>query len=257
MTRKGTQITYQSAGRNPDGDNRINLKGVPKIKSKKEIKKLSQDEDFFFIHVSDFETYGIDKLTHRHKTFFLLEPNPVTFYFSIAFDVVPQFEKAKNELSNLLRCKEQNETHLAIIFSLIFRVASIGILFSFLSIEAFMNQELPDYLKIDFRNKKMTKEDIQRWATFDEKLLSIIPEITKKDFNKRCPKQSSTLRKYKTLRDELVHLKQKKKAFASYNNIYQDILNINLSELVSIAKSYMNFYRPGTIINFEIPDNKL
>lgn len=80
----------------------------------------------------------------------------------------------------------------------------------------------------------MTKEDIQRKVTFNEKILNIIPGVTEKDFCERCPKQRSTLRKYKTLWDELVHLKQKEKAFASYNKIYQEILNINLSEFAYI-----------------------
>jgi len=251
MSKEGTKITYKSVGRNPDGDNRINLKNVPQIKSDKQLQKLLKDDEVKFIHVSDFETFAINKLLFNRKFFLLLEPNPVTFYFSIAFDLVPQLEKAKLQLKEILNSKNRNDISLGIVYSTIFRIGSIGIIFSFLSIEAFMNQELPDYEKIDFKNKKATKEEIQRWASFEDKLSKIIPNVSKKDFGKRYPKQEKLLKEYKKIRDELVHLKQKRTdGFASYNNIYQEILNLDLKNIVQIIKNYINYYKPNTIINY-------
>jgi hypothetical protein len=110
MNRIGTKITYKSIGKNPDGDNRINLKSVPKINSKKELQRLLKDDEIKFIHVTDFETYAVNKLVFNKKAFLLLEPNPVTFYFSIAFDLVPEFEKAKLELKNILKTVERNNS---------------------------------------------------------------------------------------------------------------------------------------------------
>lgn len=257
MKKEGTKITYKSIGRNPDGDNRINLKNVSKIKSKRELQKLLKDDKINFIHVSDFEIYAINKLLFNKKLFLLLEPNPVTFYFSIAFDLVSQFEKAKTQLKELLKKVEQDDrTNLAIIYSAIFRIGSIGMVFSFLSIEAFMNQELPDYQKIDFKNKKATKDEIQRWASFNEKLTNIIPKVTNKDFCKRYPRQGALLKEYKKIRDELVHLKQKRAdGLASYNKIYQDILSLDLNKVVQIVKTYINYHKSNTIINYERNEN--
>ncbi|MDD4416604.1 MAG: hypothetical protein PHI70_07465 [Proteiniphilum sp.] len=252
MKKEGTKITYKSIGKNPDGDNRINLKNTPKIKSKRELKELLKDDEIKFIYVSDFESYAVNKLLFNKKHFLLIEPNPVTFYFSIAFDLVSQFENAKAHLKELLKLTEPNDTSLAIIYSAIFRLGSIGVVFSFLSIEAFMNQKLPDYQKINFKNKKVTKDEIQRWASFDEKLTNIIPQVTNKDFCKKYSKQGILLKDYKKTRDELIHLKQKKTdGLASYSKIYQDILNLDLNKLVQIIKTYINYYKPDTIINFE------
>lgn len=251
MKEKGTKITYKSIGRNPDGDNLINLKNVPKIKTKKELKELLKDDEIKFIHVSDFESYAVNKLNINRRPFLLLEPNPVTFYFSIAFDLVPQFEKAKIHLKELLNSSEPNDLTLAIIYSAIFRIGSIGVVFSFLAIEAFMNQELPDYKKISYKNKQVTKDEIQRWASFDDKLTKIIPNIANKDFCRRYSRQGFLLKEYKKLRDELIHLKQKRTdGLASYGKVYQDILDLNLNEIVKIAKNYINYYKPNTIINY-------
>jgi len=251
MSKERTKITYKSIGRNSDGDNRINLKNIPKIKSEKQLQKLLKDDEIKFIQISDYESYAINKLFFNRKYFLLLEPNPVTFYFSIAFDSVAQFENVKSQLKELFSAKKQNDSSLGIIYSAIFRIGSIGVIFSFLSIEAFMNQELPDYEKIDFKNKKATKEEIQRWASFEEKLMTIIPKISKKDFCKRYPKQGKLLKEYKKMRDELVHLKQKRTdGLTSYNKIYQDILDLDLKKIIQITKNYINYYKPNTIINF-------
>ena len=256
MKIEGTKITYKSIGKNPDGDNRINLKSAPKIKSKKEFQKLLKDDEIKLIYVSDFETYAVNKLLFNKEFFLLLEPNPVTFYFSIAFDLVPQFEITKTQLKELLRIAEQSDRDIAVIYSAIFRIGSIGVVFAFLSIEAFINQELPDYQKIDFKNKKATKDEIQRWASFDEKLTHIIPKLTHKDFCKQYPRQGALLKKYKKIRDELVHLKQKRTdGFTSYNKIYQDILNLDLNIIVQTVKAYINYYKPNTIINYKREEN--
>ncbi len=252
MKDNGTKITYKSLGKNPHGDNRINLKNVPKINSKKEFKKHLNDEEMHFISVTDFETFAVDKFTYNRKKLLLLEPNPVTFYFSIAFDLISQFENTKQQLKKILKTEQPNERLLSIIYSAIFKIGSIGVVFSFLSIEAFINQELPDYGKIDFKNKKATKEEIQRWASFEDKLINIIPRVSKKDFCKKYTRQGVVLRDYKKLRDELVHLKQNRKdGLASYNKIYQDILNLDLKKIVLIVKNYINFYKPKTIENYE------
>ena len=49
--------------------------------------------------------------------------------------------------------------------------------------------------------------------------------------------------KLKRLRDELTHLKERRKSgFTLYDNVYQDILDLNLKSTVASVKAYINFY---------------
>lgn len=115
-----------------------------------------------------------------------------------------------------------------------------------------MNQILPDYAAIEFNGKLVLKQDIQRWATFDDKLLKIIPKIEGRNFCELYPRKAETIKELKKLRDELIHLKQKRKdGMTSYDDVYQDILNLNLKKIVFSVKSFVNFYHPKLIQNYK------
>ena len=252
----GTKITYKSLGRNPDGDNRINLKNVPRVSSKKEMRKALADPAIHFMKVTDHEIFAINKLLYKKKPFLLLEPNPVTFYYSIAYDLLQQIESARKQIEMYLNAEvdgsREKERMLHVTYSYVFKVASIGVIFSFSALEAFMNQQLPDYAGIEFNGKLLTKDDIQRWTSFDDKLHKIIPKLTSRNFCELYPAKAATIQNLKKLRDELIHLKQKRKdGVTSYNDIYQDMLNLNLKRIVSTIKSFVNFYQPKLIQNYK------
>lgn len=104
-----------------------------------------------------------------------MEPNPVTFYFSLAFDSIAQLENARNLLSEAML--DPSSSSKAMPFSFVFIVASVGIIFSFFAIEAFMNQMLPDYALINYNGKLVKKDVIQRYVPFDDKINRIIPDL--------------------------------------------------------------------------------
>lgn len=163
-----TAIKYKSRGNNPDADNRINLRGAKTVySSTKQLEKVHKDPAEFLAFVSDSEIYAFDKLILEKKRFFLLEPNPVTFYFSLAFDVLPQFEASRAKLLQVLNFTESQlepSPSKAIAFSYVFKVTSVGAIFSFLCIEAFLNQQIPDHTTVDYKGKKLSKIQVQRWV---------------------------------------------------------------------------------------------
>lgn len=83
---KGTKIKYKGLEYNTDGDRPVNLERIPKVTSQKDLKKALADKKMHFIHMTKDKMYGINKLSYKRQKFLLLEPNPVTFYYSIAFD---------------------------------------------------------------------------------------------------------------------------------------------------------------------------
>ena len=221
---KGTKIHFKGSEYNKDGDRPVQLNDVPKVTSEKQLKKILRDKSLVFLQITDKELLGVNRLSFKRKKFLMLEPNPVTFYFSLAFDVINQLEDARNKFMNALNERSGSKT---VEFSYLFKVSSVGIIFSFFALEAFMNQMLPDYALINYNGKLVQKDNIQRWASFEDKISSIIPKLSDKDFAQKHPKKMDRILKLKRLRDELTHLKERRKnGFTSYDNIYQDILDL-------------------------------
>jgi len=78
----------------------------------------------------------------------------------------------------------------------------------------------------------------------------IIPKLDGRNFCQSYPSKAKILEKLKHLRDELTHLKQKRKdGITVYDDIYQEMLLLDLRKIVNTVKSFINFYQPGTIQN--------
>lgn len=249
--KQGTKIQYKGSEYNEDGDRPVNLDNIPKIKSKKELQSAIDDPDMHFMHIGVDKIYGINKLSFKQHKFLLLEPNPVTFYFSLAFDSINQIELAKANLENTLN-SIADDGQKAQAFSFVFRVGSVAIVFSFLALEAFLNQMLPDHSLIEYKGKMLSKDKIERYCPFTDKLNLIIPTLTGKDFCKVYPSKVDKLESLKMLRDKLTHLKEIKSGFTSYNQVYQDILNTDLKSIVFTVKDFINFYSPELIENYNM-----
>jgi hypothetical protein len=254
---KGTKITYRGVGKpNPKKDNRTsmnNFDAIPKMKEG-EYKKFMRDSQHCFIHISDDNAYGICKLWYKRFPFLLPEPNPVTFYYSLAFDACKQFDDCHSKLALILQkdiTPYSKSNELAVAYSYLFKVNSMCIIFSFLAIEAFLNQQLPKYEEIIHKNKPVSKEKIERSFKFDQKINEVIPTLSGKDFGKVYPKQMVLIRELKNLRNELTHLKQQKgSGLTRYEALFQSVLDIDIKKIVRTVKQFVNFYYPRLIINY-------
>lgn len=250
--RKGTQIHYKGSLYNEDGDRPVNFgKKSSEPFTEEEIKAAFEDNELKFMHVGSEKIYGIDKLKFDNKYFLLLEPNPVTFYFSLAFDSVQQIDSVKLNLKKTL-LNNTNDGEKAQAFSFLFRVSSVSTIFSFLALEAFLNQSLPDYELVEFKGKMIGKKKIENEVYFKDKFNEIIPKLLNKNFAIEYPKESFTLMNLKKHRDKLIHLKEVQDGFTSYNGIYQDILDYDFKEIVDSVKKCINFYSPNLIVNYDL-----
>lgn len=250
--KKGTQIHYKGSPYNEDGDRPVNFgKKNSKPFTEEEIKAAFEDKELKFVKVGNDKMYGIDKLKLDDKYFLLLEPNPVTFYFSLAFDSIQQIDNVRLNLKKIL----SNSTHdgeKAQAFSFLFRVASVCTIFSFLALEAFLNQCLPDHELVEFKGKMIGKKKIQNDAYFNDKFNEIIPKLLNKNFTIEYAKESNIIMNLKKLRDKLIHLKEVQDGFTSYNSVYQDILDCDFKEIVDSVKKCINFYCPDLIVTYNL-----
>lgn len=253
----GTKITYKSLGHDPNEDYSWVAKEFGKgrkiANSEKELKRILKDPENHFIQLGKKDIYAVNKLKYKNKYFLLREGNPVTYYYSLAYDILPQIDEARLLLlDSLEREKSKYKWDPSVSFSYVFKVGANAIIFSFLALEAFMNQCLPDYAKIEYKGKMVDKNLIQKYALFETKFKLIIPKTTEKDFINRHPRKVEVILKIKKLRDELTHLKEMRKdGLAAYESIYNHILNVDLRKIINTVKFYINFHSPKTIQNYK------
>ncbi len=251
----GTKITYRQYGKpNLQKDNRKNLNGVLTM-TDENYQKTMNDPEMIFAHVTDDRIMGVNKLKYKGFPFLLVEPNPVTFYFSIAFDTCNQLAETSFRLDTIINSglsSLDKNRQLSVAYSYLFKVTSISIISSFLALEAFLNQQLPDDGTIEFKNKLWTKEKIQRIVSFEDKADVIIPSLCRKNFKGRYPNKFATILKLRNLRNDLIHLKHNKgQGLTYYDGVYQEILDVDMKSIVNTVKSFINFYYPKLIINYK------
>jgi hypothetical protein len=247
--KKGTEIKYNGTLYNEDGDHPVDLGKRTKAFTQEEIKEAYEDPELKFMLVGQDRIFGIDKLKLDDEYFLLLEPNPVTFYFSLAFDSVQQIAATRKNLKKILK-NSSNDGSKAQAFSFLFRVCAVCTTFSFLALEAFLNQMLPDTSLIEFKGKMVSKKTVEKEAYFNDKFNNIIPAILNKNFAEDFPADAAVIMQLKKMRDKLIHLKEVRDGFTSYNKIYQEILDTNFQQVVNCIKKCINFYRPNLIVTY-------
>ena len=247
-----TVITHTNIMKTKSKDNLDFVNRIPTVKSRSELKKILNESSKALFYVTEDKLYPCTILKYKKHNIIFSEPNPVSFYYSLAKGAALDIKKYRKLLDQFYSDKTklpigfQNDI---IIFSYIFKVGSVGIIFSFSAIEALLNQLIPDDYTTIKKIKKLTKAEIQRYFSFEEKITSIIPNITNKKFIDKYPQKYDLIKKLKKRRDELIHLKNNKEEnITYYTKIYQDVLEINLTELVQATKDICNYYQKKTII---------
>ena len=240
-----TKVTFTNKGKSPHKDNLDNLKGAPKF-HEEELKELLKDPDNGVFHVTEDETYPCSVLNYKGNKIIFPEPNPVSFFYSLAKGASTDFNKVKDWLDQFYKDKSSLPTHLqydTVIFSYIFKIGSAGIIFSFSAIEAILNQLIPDEFTITRKNKKLTKIEVQRYFNFEEKYKIVVQE-TGKDFKAEHQEDFEIISNdLKVIRNELMHLKNNKERHLTYyTKIYQDVLDLDLQRIVKSTKDFCNYY---------------
>jgi len=253
--KKGTKITNKAYPFNPDGDHDIHFDRID-VRSEVDYNTDFDDPDYFLIKIHKGKIFGVNKLKFKGRRFPLLEPNPVTFYFSMAFDAAQQIEHAHKQLEKSLS-NSDSSWPLSVSYSYVFKVATMGIVFGYTACEAFLNQKLPDFKEILMNDAKYyDKKHIEERFGFERKVTAVSIH-TQKDFVVQHPRKMERLIKLKELRHQLIHLKEVKQGMAtSYNDIYQSILDLNLKIMVNTVKSFINFYEPKMIVNYSYNSSK-
>lgn len=128
-----------------------------------------------------------------------------------------------------------------------------SIIFAYTAIEAFVNEEIPEDFVYETERSSTgilvayQKDSIERRVNLDEKLGTILP----KAINRPSPKGLKIWEDYlilKRLRDRIVHLKSRDRAYSKGRNLYPDsiwsqLLNPKQANYPLISKKIMLHFR--------------
>lgn len=176
--------------------------------------------------------------TKDGHTFQFPEPNPVHLYFRNACNHLAASQSLLSELKRIEPFHYELQYNKFLDY---FNEVTTGIIFLVTSVEAFINQHIPDNIiyTID-ENKQWDKTDIER-QDLKTKIKIIIPTIYDLYFLRTHEKEYSQIFNIQNLRDDLVHLKtEHKNNMTFYENIIKRILDFEPNKYVDAVFLYLN-----------------
>lgn len=183
--------------------------------------------------------------TKDGHTFQFPEPNPVHLYFQNACNRLAASQILLTELKAIDPFHHEQQYNKFLEY---FNEVTDGITFLVTSVEAFINQHIPDNIiyQVD-ENKQWNKSNIE-WKDLKTKMKVIIPAIYGSHFLKTNEKEYSQILDVQDLRDALVHLKTEHKDNKTfYEDIIKRLLDFEPGKFVDAVFLYLNSIRPDYI----------
>lgn len=185
-----------------------------------------------------------------NKPLVIPEPEPSILYFISASRKLNDIVSIREQLFNAIGLEKIIEADS--LFTEFFMLCSDFVINLFAALEAFNNCVIPDDFTIRIKKRLMNREKIQRFARFDEKVNSVIPQIFNKSFINDFTEKWEVINSLKSLRDNLIHTKNMSKNWAaSYRDIYRECLSIDFTNSYHYVRDYMNYYKPNWIENID------
>ncbi|WP_148783445.1 hypothetical protein [Aquimarina intermedia] len=243
-----------------------------KIKSQKQwLKELKQNRANVVLMDDNGQAFQATTFLHKMQIYAGIAPNLIQAYFDLAYEQIQWTDKyadtfhfISNNKFEEVRLIEPN------IFNRFIQYRISSIIFLHLSVEAFVNHIIPDdfiYLRVENsksdkfieQTTKLSKENIERWTSFKEKIEKVIPQIPGIDFDlKKNSKILGRLFEIVKIRDEIIHLKSKdKETSIYYDKIFNFIASKNLSDYLHSVKKFINIIQKDFIKIESIQEQKI
>ena len=198
-----------------------------------------------------FQTF---KYVNGDNVYVIPEPDPIIIYFDTAILFHKTISKLRKELFSKLSSPGNNFIAVNGNFYSYFSTVSNYVIFLFLSIEAFINKAIPkdfEYRK-QIQDKKTEIYDrfqIQRSIEFLEKIKTVLPQATEKNFVQEFPHKYDSIKKLKEFRDEIVHTKsfEGKSSPNCYEDLFVRSLNFEFDKTLLAARDFINYYQNDLI----------
>jgi len=222
--------------------------GLP-IDRMKEIKKLP-DGYTTFLMTEDNKFFKSFTFKHEGKLKFIPEPDPILVYFNAAYSNYKTLQTRREEILNILSKEKMTEVMINELYDY-FGASSSFIILLFTSIEALINR----CIKTDYQYKKITsrktelysKSQIENYFPFEEKIKTILPDATGKNFSEKFSNKYIHINNLKEFRDMIVHTKEAT-GESTYDYIYKKALIFKYEETINAVRDFCNFYTKDNFI---------
>lgn len=181
-------------------------------------------------------------------------PDPTLIYFNDAQSNIARIKEFRSNLMQKLDFEESAaEPALNEMYN--FYGATTGfIVFLFTAIESFINSIIPNEFVyvVDGKNKTelYNKSQIQDYIDFKTKLTKVLRASTGQDFFVKQTPANQLLFNLKEFRDDIIHTKADQNPL-KYDRLIKISLSFRYTETLAAAAKFMNFYKPGYIIECE------
>lgn len=177
-------------------------------------------------------------------------PDPTLIYFHQAQISVAQIEEYRNELIEKLDLASGDSETAINEYYKFFGVSTGYVVFLFAALEAFINIIIPDGFEFkvirDSRTEIYNKEQIEL-LDFKTKIDKVLLEATGKSFFKTSTPTNERIWRLREFRNAIMHTKPGKD-YSNLNNIVHRLVKFNYSETLHAVALFMNFYKPGHIV---------
>lgn len=178
---------------------------------------------------------------------FIPEPDPVLVYFHMAYTNYTIIEEKKKNILKPLLDRVMGEPMINEWYQY-FGLTSGCIIFLFTTLEAFINRCIPDqyeYKRLGSKSTEIfTKQQIEEFLPFNEKMKSVLPEIKGKNFYDAHPPTSQHITNLKEFRDSIIHTKTSKDA-PTYDHLFKKSLTFKYKESLNAVAAFCNYYHPN------------
>jgi hypothetical protein len=115
-------------------------------------------------------------------------------------------------------------------------------------IEAFMNQLLPEKIKIFLRGKNLDKNKVE-WLDLETKIKIVLPNIKNLHFHQTNPIDYKNIIELKKTRNNLIHLKTNSLAnMTSYQSLIITLLNIDFDKYSNSVRCFLDAIDPTLVV---------
>ena len=158
-------------------------------------------------------------------------PNPIEFYLFSTLNNLQNIKKLESDVKN-----DQSKVNALLLEELQFCI------FSVCALEAFLNQIIPATYEYDDNGTKITKAEIEKTWSLEDKLKKIVPAITKVSIAGDAVKWA-VITDLIGLRNDLIHLKTSYPEisdFRSYQTLYKRLLDNDYDKSFSVLKDVIS-----------------
>jgi hypothetical protein len=178
------------------------------------------------------------------------EPDPVLIYFNFAQSCFTQLSEKRHELIKTLNPKGPLDEDLTQKVFNFFGLASSCIIFLATSLEAFINQIIPDdyeyQIPLKNRTEFYSKSQIQKHHTLRDKFAIILPKSLGMEEIKSHQKLYKNVTELIDLRNDLIHTKDERGIF-KYADFSGRLLNHDFEKSISTVRDAINHFKPNYI----------